>query len=108
MPSYYNAREIKKEERLRLVLVSVLFIVNIVLGNVSIKYCSLALDQALDSGWLHRIDCEMHHAGLDGRRSVPFAGREAFGKSVYDTCTYYRRRHDGLQGRGRRFGLTAS
>ena len=45
MPSYYNAREIKKDERIRLVLVSVLFIVNIVLGNVSIKYCSLALDQ---------------------------------------------------------------
>lgn len=45
LPSYYNAREIKREEYVRLVLVSLLFIVNIVLGNVSIKYCSLALDQ---------------------------------------------------------------
>ena len=45
MPSYYNARKIEKGEYIRLFLVSVLFIVNIVLGNVSIKYCSLALDQ---------------------------------------------------------------
>ncbi len=101
MPSYYNAREIKKDERIRLVLVSVLFIVNIVLGNVSIKYCSLALDQVPHLRQFHWIDCEMHHARLDGRRSVPSVGREALGKSVSYTCAYYRRRHDGLQGRGR-------
>ena len=46
-PSYYNARPIEESEYLRLVMVSLLFIVNIVLGNVSIKYCSLALDQVL-------------------------------------------------------------
>ena len=44
-PSYYNARPIEKKEYCRLFMVSVLFIVNIVLGNASIKYCSLALDQ---------------------------------------------------------------
>ena len=45
MTSYYIARKIEKGEYICLFLVSVLFIVNIVLGNVSIKYCSLALDQ---------------------------------------------------------------
>ena len=45
IPSYFNARKVEKGEYIRLFLVSVLFIVNIVLGNVSIKYCSLALDQ---------------------------------------------------------------
>ena len=46
-PSYYGARQVEKNEYFRLFLVSVLFIVNIVLGNVSIKYCSVALDQVL-------------------------------------------------------------
>lgn len=45
LPSYYNARKIEKDEYKRLVMVSLLFIVNIILGNVSIKYCSLTLDQ---------------------------------------------------------------
>ena len=44
-PSYYNGRHVDKDEYIRLFFVSVLFIVNIVLGNQSIKYCSLALDQ---------------------------------------------------------------
>ena len=108
MPSYYNAREIKKEERIRLVLVSILFIVNIVLGNVSIKYCSLALDQVLNTRRIYWIDCEMHYACLDCRRSIPFAGRKALRKSVSYTCTYHWRCHDGLQGRSLSFHSVAS
>ena len=44
-PTYYNARTNEKDEYKRLVMVSLLCIIIIILGNVSIKYCSLTLDQ---------------------------------------------------------------
>ena len=44
-PNYYNSRIIERDEYKRLIMVSFLFVINIILGNVSIKYCSLTLDQ---------------------------------------------------------------
>ena len=103
LPSSYNAREIKREEYVRLVLVSLLFIVNIVLGNVSIKYCSLALDQVPDIAWRYGVDCAMYYASVDGCRSVRFTRREAIRESVFDTRSHYWRGYDGLQGRSASF-----
>ena len=46
-PSFFKYRPLKKEEYKSIFLVSVIFIVNIVLSNSSLKYNSLALDQVL-------------------------------------------------------------
>lgn len=46
-PRYYAGRKIEKNEYFTLFLVSVLFIVNIVLGNSAIKHCSVALEQII-------------------------------------------------------------
>lgn len=44
-PKFFNYRPLKQSEMKNLILVSVIFIVNIVLSNSSLKYNSLALDQ---------------------------------------------------------------
>ncbi|KAK8795751.1 hypothetical protein WA158_000407 [Blastocystis sp. Blastoise] len=46
-PSYYNKREISKQTMGKLLLMSFLFIFNIVTANTSLKYNSLALDQMI-------------------------------------------------------------
>lgn len=44
-PRFFNYRPLKQSEWKNMILVSVIFIVNIVLSNSSLKYNSLALDQ---------------------------------------------------------------
>ncbi|KAK8803545.1 hypothetical protein WA158_001239 [Blastocystis sp. Blastoise] len=44
-PSYYNNQVLSKKTFNKLVFMSVLFIVNIVSANYSLRFCSLALDQ---------------------------------------------------------------
>lgn len=44
-PRFFNYRPLKQSEWKNMLLVSVVFIVNIVLSNSSLKYNSLALDQ---------------------------------------------------------------
>lgn len=44
-PSWFNARTLTTELLKRMFLISVLFSINIVLANYSLRYCSLALDQ---------------------------------------------------------------
>lgn len=46
-PGFFKYRPIKANEMKMLFLVSVIFIVNIVTSNSSLKYNSLALDQVL-------------------------------------------------------------
>lgn len=44
-PKFFNYRPLKRGELKKMILVSVIFIVNIVLSNSSLKFNSLALDQ---------------------------------------------------------------
>lgn len=44
-PKFFKYRPVKRSEMLNLFLVSLIFIVNIILSNSSLKYNSLALDQ---------------------------------------------------------------
>ena len=46
-PSLFRYRPLKKGEFKQIILVSLIFIVNIILSNTSLKYNSLALDQVL-------------------------------------------------------------
>ena len=65
-PSFYKYRPLKQAEIKNLVLVSVIFIVNIVLSNSSLKYNSLALDQVGSGSFLKRrcsdVQCQCLHA----------------------------------------------
>ena len=44
-PKFYKGRSLRDSEFKTMILVSVIFIVNIILSNSSLKYNSLALDQ---------------------------------------------------------------
>lgn len=48
-PKFFNYRPLKRGELKKMILVSVIFIVNIVLSNSSLKFNSLALDQVRPS-----------------------------------------------------------
>lgn len=47
-PSSFKYRPLKKGELKTMFLVSVIFVVNIILSNTSLKYNSMALDQVLN------------------------------------------------------------
>lgn len=63
-PKFYNYRPLKSSEYKSLIAVSIIFIVNIVLSNTSLKYNSLALDQVfhIDNG--KNIDVPLCYACL--------------------------------------------
>ena len=63
-PKFYNYRPLKSSEYKSLVAVSIIFIVNIVLSNTSLKYNSLALDQVIFSLFHFKIDVPMCYACL--------------------------------------------
>ena len=63
-PKFFKYRPVKRSEMINLFLVSLIFIVNIILSNSSLKYNSLALDQVLfDSNHLF-VDVPLCHASF--------------------------------------------
>lgn len=46
-PGFYQYRKLRRKEKSTLIKISVLFVLNLVLSNSSIKFNSLALDQVL-------------------------------------------------------------
>ena len=75
-PSFYKYRPLKQSEIKNLVLVSVIFIVNIVLSNSSLKYNSLALDQVSSGSFLKQrcsvAQCQCLRVLWSSSSMVPF------------------------------------
>ena len=62
-PKFFNYRPLKEGELKKMILVSVIFIVNIVLSNSSLKFNSLALDQVLLCSYF-LADVPLYHARI--------------------------------------------
>ena len=70
-PSWFDSRMITTELLKRMFLISVLFFINIVLANYSLRYCSLALDQVHRPFLIDRdIDGSLYSTSMDNNSSI--------------------------------------
>ena len=90
-PKFYNYRPLKSSEYKSLIAVSIIFIVNIVLSNTSLKYNSLALDQVIFSLFHFKIDVQMCYACLYLCSWVLDSWYEtsSYGLLIFNSCYFW-------------------